>query len=915
MNPSHRRYLVNELIRGISDIGPQFESFGQQVANYLIDEPLKHRGLNAQGLPVGNTIDSYSANGEIAAEYSADKSYFDRPFKKLLGDYQHVRTNHPQAKDIYLLAAQECGPKLGTRLTNIRHWLQKRSGITVEVYDSRRIAEFIVDELLLNDEAIETLASILGPLQRVRDEYAATNLVPAQSDNYVRQDNVINDIVSRIHRDRVAAIAGVSGSGKSENAVTVSTVLAGKFEIVIWVVATELRDLTELQGLDVERRGRRVNVVTLLKERSCLLILDDLRLKLTLDQLSTYTNDTSAILVTRQIAQEGDYRLPALSDADAETVLQNGIADACPAHIKAKVRETAGGHPLALRLMNAAVRESSWDDLYADCEAIGEFDDDTGLQRLADRLLSRLLPRLSKELSLFVWSASGRIDRSFARRAILPVGVRKLEESCLLSADRHDVIRLHEIVYASLGSLAIDSNSYAGDFEQRIDEHINHLAFEAGEALNFLNFCEIHQGLLERLLAANPRRSTCLYCIAHAWSDEDIDISVLPSPLDLCTEIETRKASSDIDVSALCEVIESLYRRAKIDRGLEGARETLSENLELYSRVADTVGVSPIGRRTALHHKSKTLRNLQRFDEAEQLCENVLSEFDSPATKLLFARLLLHGSQEKIARAGTLLLEILEEAKTKPEEAEISVVLAAIETLGRWQLSKSLPNAIPDALDKYGRLVADFITSSAARGFDLAFVAFAAIGRKLRYHDEPLFFEVLSALPDAGPEDARDDKERAAWGDILLSASDARGIDESEKYATAALEFYDSLAAQSSYILQQKGHCLLQLKRPAEARDVLRSAIANISNPWSLYWLSKAELALGEYDESLKLIDQAISDQRSERYLSAFLEHRFEVRNKLGDADAVSDLKAAHDQCTDPKHQGSIAKKLTYLQS
>ncbi len=98
MNPSHRRYLVNELIRGISDIGPQFESFGQLIANYLIDEPLTHRGLNAQGLPVGNTIDSYSSNGEIAAEYSADKSYFERPYRKLLGDYQHVRTNHPKPK-------------------------------------------------------------------------------------------------------------------------------------------------------------------------------------------------------------------------------------------------------------------------------------------------------------------------------------------------------------------------------------------------------------------------------------------------------------------------------------------------------------------------------------------------------------------------------------------------------------------------------------------------------------------------------------------------------------------------------------------------------------------------------------------------------------------------------------------------
>lgn len=768
---------------------------------------------------------------------------------------------------------------------------------------------------LLFGNFIESLSSMLGPLQRVRDEYAATNLVPTQSDNYVRQDDVIDEVVSQIRRERVAAIAGVSGSGKSENAVAVSKELATEFEIVIWVVAKDLQELTELQGLDVERRGRRVNVDTLLKERSCLLILDDLRVKLSLEQLRPYADDSSAILVTRQTAQRGDYRIPPLSDSDAETVLQHAIADACPNHVVAKVRETAGGHPLALRLMNAAVRESSWEDLYADCEAIGDFDDDTGLQRLADRLLNRLRPTLERELSLFVWSASDRVDRSFARRAILPLGVRKLEASCLLSADRHDVLRLHEIVYSSLSSLAIDTELYVGEFEQRIDEHITHLAFGTGEALNFLNFCEIHHKLLEQMLRANPRRSTCLYCVTHAWSDGEVDNSLLPDPLDLCSDIEAGNSTNDIDVSALREVIEALYRRAKLSHGPDEARETLSKHLELYSRAADADGVSAVGRRTALHHKSKTFRNLKRYSEAEQLCETVLSEFGSPETKLLFARLLLHGSREKIVRARTLLLEILEEATTKPDEAEISVVLAAIETLGRWQLSKELPNAITDALDQYGRLVADYIMSSAARGFDQAFVAFAAIGRRLRYHNEPLFFEVLTSLPATGPEDARDDKERAAWGDILLSASDAHGIDDCKKYASAALEFYDSLKVQSHYILQQKGHCLLQLGRPTDVRALLRPEVAEAGNPWNRYWLSKAELELGELDESLKLIDEALSDPRSKGYRSAFLEHRYEIRRKQGDADAVSDLQAAHDQCNDAKHKGSIATKLAQLRS
>ena len=455
MHPVHRTYLVNELIRGIETIGPHFELFGQKVADFLTNEPLIHRGLNAQGQPVGNTIDSYSENGAIGAEYSAEQNYFERPFKKLIGDYKHVRTNHPQAKLIYLLSAQECGPKLRTRLTNIGHWIEKRKGIMVEVFDSRRIAEFIVDELLLNDEAIETLSPLVAPLERVRNEYAVTNLVPAQNENYVRQADVIHEISARIRRDRVAAMAGVSGAGKSENAVAVATEVAGEFEIVIWVVATDLVDIIQLRGLDVERRGRRVNVDTLLKEHSCLLVLDDLRLPLTVEQLKHHVSAESAILATRQVMFDGDYRMPDVSDDDAVTILQNGIPMACPASILAKVRATAAGHPLMLRLMNAGVKQSSWEDLYADCDAIGEYQDDQRVQKFADRLLGRLRPILERELSLFLSVGSHRVDRSFARQILAPVGLRKLERACLLAADRPDVVRLHEVVWSALKSSGI----------------------------------------------------------------------------------------------------------------------------------------------------------------------------------------------------------------------------------------------------------------------------------------------------------------------------------------------------------------------------------------------------------------------------------------------------------------------------
>lgn len=915
MNPSHRRYLVNELIRGISDIGPQFESFGQRVMDYLVDEPLIHRGQNKKDFPVGHTIDTYSQSGEIAAEYSADEKYFDVPLKKLFSDYRHIRSNHPQAKTIYLLSAQECGPKLATQLTNIGNRLAKRKGITVKVYDSRRIAEFIVDELLLNDDAVDNLASLLAPLQRVRDEYAATNLVPAQSESYVRQNDVINEITSQIRRDRVVTIAGVSGSGKSENAVAVSKEMASEFEIVIWVVATDLRDLAELQGLEVERRGRRVNIDTLLKQRSCFLILDDLRTPLTKEQLQRHTDARSAVLVTRQIAEEGDYRIPDLDDESALKILQSGIASECPSHVLEKVHATAAGHALTLRLMNAGVRASSWEDLYHDCDAIGEYRDEERVQRLADRLLGRLRGSLERELALFLWTGSDRVDRSFARRAIAPVGLRKLEGSCLVSADRHDVVRLHEVIWSALRSSGIPVHRYETHLSQSMESHIEHLAFVPGEALNFLNFCQIHKAHLQQLLSVNPKRSTCLYCLAHAWLDDEIDSTILPDPKELSTDLETGAVRQDIDVSAFCEVLECHYRRDKLDHGFEVAREKLGNRIPLYSKVAESKTISERGRRTVLHHKAKALRNLKLYDEATELAESVAAAYNSPATDLLLARLLLYGDVASVERGRTLLLKILDDAKTKPEEAEISVVLASIETLGWGLLNKAIPNALPEALEQYGKLVAEFIMSSAARGFDQAFVSFANIGRALRYHDESLFVEVLKSLGTVRPEDARDDKERGAWGSIFLSASDARSIENTQEYAQLALNFFDALSNQNDFILQQKGHALCSLSRYEDAREVLQPLVVRTPNPWNRYWLAKALGELGDLDTAIAMIDEALDEPKAVKFKAALYERRFDLRSKRGDAGAIEDLQNAHIACVDDKYRGALAKRLNELRS
>jgi tetratricopeptide (TPR) repeat protein len=270
----------------------------------------------------------------------------------------------------------------------------------------------------------------------------------------------------------------------------------------------------------------------------------------------------------------------------------------------------------------------------------------------------------------------------------------------------------------------------------------------------------------------------------------------------------------------------------------------------------------------------------------------------------LLARLLAFETTSR-NEAKDLLFGLLTEARTQPH-TDIAVTLAAVAVLGQSYLEQWLR----DALAEYGTFLADLILEAAARGFDQAFVAFAAIGRNLQYNDEALFFRIFDQLPFRAPNDVRDDRERAAWGDILLAAAKARSDVQQKNLLIEALRWYDSLVQPQQYHLQQKGQTLFLLDRFDESIAVLEPLVKNSLKPWNRYWLSKSLLATGDSDRALRLIEDALATLPSTRFRSAMLEHRFDVRTSRGDPDAVSDLQEACDLSDNPKYKTALTKRL-----
>ena len=100
MNETLRTLFVNRVIESIEVIapGPRFERFGGVFLEHYLAVPLGHRGLNALGNPVRSTVDTVSDRGDVAAEYTIEKTYFDGRMTKAWEDLRHARPADHEAR-------------------------------------------------------------------------------------------------------------------------------------------------------------------------------------------------------------------------------------------------------------------------------------------------------------------------------------------------------------------------------------------------------------------------------------------------------------------------------------------------------------------------------------------------------------------------------------------------------------------------------------------------------------------------------------------------------------------------------------------------------------------------------------------------------------------------------------------------
>lgn len=880
MHPKRNVAQIARIAEDIRYIAADFEAFGGIFLDTLLGISMNHRGTNMLGFPVARVIDSDSTDGTVAAQYSAEKGYFDGQMQKAEGDLLKVLKHAPTVDQIYLLSHEPKRPQVAEVFEARMRSLPEMEGRSLHLWGSEEIAGKIVEILRFNDTAIARLARYLPSLQRIVDEEAASNIVRPPDRPYIDRAVVDAEITRHLEASPALAISGLGGRGKSAAAAAYWEKHKDEYDIAIWLEGSEVVGATSLHAIPLSRGGEQRNVAALLRTRACLLIIDDAALDLALDKLTPLCGPGSHIILTRRNIVPPCYELPMFDEEEA-TQLLNQDVDPCPDDVFALIWKTVGGHPLTLGLMNAAVRQGApWSDIVSDCQAVGELED--GTQRLADRLLGRLRPLLERELSVFAWAEQASCDRDFLISVVQPAGLRKLGSNGLLSVDRPEISRLHDIIFATLSS----DEWCSGERRQQLDASLeNYLLQTASNTdLRFWTAARMFKSKLEGLVPRGNGSVAFRYALLSIWDTGEFRPDLIPDPV---AEAESLRGTEPAPLAVPCviEAIEQLFLHDKKE-GHDIAAERLQSRLVAFDVLAGLPGLTDLEVAQIQHHLGKALKRLGQTDEAAVLLEQVLAgPVPMNETRLQLIDV-YRVDREKTERAVALVDEILTQS-INSSEVSYSVFLGAIERLpwggGSWR---------SELIRRHAEAIEETIVEAAERGIQQAYQTFGAIGRYLSTEAPDLFASIFAKLTKPAPASLQSDNDKSAWGEIYFEASRLPDMDAAQ-LREVALSFYEAELAPQPFHRQRHSELLIDMGRAAEAEEMLRARDDLEQSVWLQRLMARARFAQGEPADALLWIDRALEGLTAEHFRSEFLELRHSIGMALGHKDAVADLERA----------------------
>lgn len=873
MNPQTRNLLIHRVIEPLEILGPGsiFERFGVVLIERMRNIKLVQRGSSVSGSPVGGALDAVSEDGLIVVEASIQKGYFSGSMKKPLSDLTHSLTLAPLAEHIFLLSSQRAKTGAIEDITNTVLKQPQMKGRCLHLMDSRAIAETIIDELMLCDDAIDDLAQLLPVLGEIRDDHPSSLNAPPLSPLYIKNAMVDTELDQRLETEACVEICGVGGIGKSQAAAACLQRSANRFHYRFWVSGRDIASIEQLSSVPVRRGGAERNISALLRKNSTFLIVDDASPSLAIDQLANLCGPDSRILITRQNPSYGAFAMPTMEIEQAQTLLMTGLDTQPPITLFQTIWNAVGGHPLSLVMLNAAAREgASWSELAEDCANITKLP--IGDTQLADRILGRLKKVFKEDLSLFQWAGQSHCDRAFFKRVAGSLGLKTLERYGLTAPEGPASIRIHDIVFTALQSLNWLTDERSKEIDRHLEEFILQQISDDGHGVHLI--ASHLRGKISSNVANGDRRPAFLYALTMIWMGSAIPVSLLPDPLEEAHRLKSLSAvGNEVAIWVVLESIEATERHLRQTSGATAAATWLESIIQAYDYLAAIVNLDARNVAKINYYHAKTLRKLRRPDEAERLLMKIVACHELPDAKLQLVRLVgrrPQGYETARQYASEIIATKLDNGNVSP-----SVIMALGDALNGARQTWA-----GNLIEQHEELFLSEALYSAAIGIPHGYHSVASFVRALIWHAPSRVKNVLARLPQPTPWMLDDDQSRGGYAEIMLLAAT---VDDEPSYLNRALEAFETLKAPDPYQKRKWGESLYKLGRYVEAETILEAIEDTSSRIWLAHNLSQVKLELGKLEEALDLVNESVvgATGLNEKYRSSFLLQRVKVKIEL----------------------------------
>ncbi|MGO2127984.1 MAG: tetratricopeptide repeat protein [Pseudoalteromonas prydzensis] len=889
--------------------GNNFERFGYLISDQVYsDYELRHRGTTLAGAPVGHVVDSFSICGEAVAEYSTEESYFSK-IDKIDKDTQHAVEHYRDSlKKLLLLSNRQCNPSQQKAVTKYILEIKDAIGLEIIIWDARKIAEYIVDDLLFDDVLAERISYFLPSVKTIRFESALNFTLPKIDKTYQHRAGIEGEISSKLLKGSSCVIVGFGGMGKSSISSAIANSIKSEFDITVWLDASELQDINQLGSFDVCRNGHQINLNGLLKSKKTLLVLDNLAAPLSQSQLEELCSKDSVILASRRnVVDLNDLELPLLDETTAKCILEFEIGDSCPDSVFQKVFSTVGGYPLIYALMNANIRESEyeWADIESDCEAISEYEDEMH-QKLTERLIGHLLSSLSTQLSFLKACKAKVIDYNFAKATLKPIGIKKLVSSTILSKSNLGFLRVHDVIFEAISNMNIESLNIETSLKEYLEKSENN------NWATFLRVSHWHNELIYNTYK-NTKESIYLYSHLIASVPATLIKAEISSPTEIYDDINKNLPSVDrIQVSALIELIESIYLLNK-ESSIDNARIELEKVSSIFSDLIGIVHEDIELTKMVRHHYAKCLLRLEKEPEAEAEFNKLVDEDPSMyEVKLQLAR--IYARTDRAPRTKQIIEEILN-AWQSESGPSISVALAAFELVSR----NSLKEYKQDLNAQYSDLIASIIKEAMAFGYDHSYRAFSIFAGDWAYNHPEKFIATFDYLPFPPVSSIKDDGTKNSIADLYREAGKVhlRECSGKAQYLfDMAIDFYSAVEKKNPFYQRRLAEALYLGKRYDDSISICNSIIEQSDrDPYVFFWLAKAQLSLENLPEAKEKIGIALSKlpDNQKCFSSSFLEVKSDILRAMGEGDFVDFLQEAIECCNSKKYRIQLEEKLREL--